>query len=421
MKFFQRLSVRTFIVTLVITLIFSVFIVQNNMRKTTALANFYKNGIEANIALLMQAAQAPESFIISNADNFTQTVFDDIATYMHKQKSFIFMSFTPKQSVTYVYPKEEFNHIIGSNGFFKPEEARLSQISLSSNETLLYINYDPTSQDRWLFIKNPIIKEAKDKTETFLGFITIAYSVNEVITKFQFDSLLKMGYEYQLQLLEENQPYSITKSSDFSDIFAIKNTITTGGSTWEFSLSPSFMILFDPLLLILIFFSLRCVYYIYVHIRQRKLSLKKQIHYELYVDSLTGVYNRKKLETLLTDNTKASVIYISLQGYENVKKDYGQSYEDGLLIAYSKRVKYNVKGGMVIHLGLEEFVVFLEGEISEDAIQAVIKRITDLSLQPFSIMGKVIQISARVGYSSIPKDSTKFTSLLNIAMERAKK
>ncbi len=420
MKLFQRLSIRTLILSFILTLFATFIIVANNKDVASNIATLYTNTIQQTITSLIDVAEVPESVFIAGSNTITQEQFDNLATYMYSLQPFEFFSYTPVQSVQYVYPYENYKHMIGTNGFFRPEESRLSQVALSSNETLVYLYTDTTHHEKWLIVKNPIVHKTKQRTENFMGFITVAYSINSILPNMGIEQIENLDYTYQLQLAEEDVLNIIQKSASYTDIYASKQEFTTGGSTWIFSLGIPFLKLINPLLIIIIFLSLRCIYYMYVYIRQKKLTVKKQLNYELYVDSITGAYNKKKLESLLNEKSKATLLYISLAGYDAFKDANGDLFANGLLTAYSKRVKYNVKGGMIIHLGIEEFVVFLEGEMSSDAINAVSKRIIDLSAQPFSIMGKIANVSANVGYSCMPEDSTKFTSLLNIAMERTK-
>ncbi len=420
MKLFNRLSIRTLVLSLIITIIAQVFIIQSNEKKANSIAELYKDTILHSISSLIDISRIPEAVFVAGGDSIDQSKFNAIANYINSLHPLDFFSYSPNQAVQFVYPHSKYNHFVGTNGFFKAEEALLSQVALSSNEILIYLYTDPTSNEKLMIIKNPIVHTAVNKSEEFKGFITTAYSINGIIPTLSLDEINLLGYTYKIELLEEESLNIITKSKSYTDIYSTKKEIDIEGSKWVFSLSIPFIKLCNPLLVLAIFLSLRCVYYMYVYTRQKKLTIKKQLNYELYVDSLTGVYNQKKLESLLSEKNAATLIYIALKGYSDFKEKEGSTFGDGLLIAYSKRVKYNVKGGMVIHLGEEEFVVFLEGSMSKEAINAVSKRILDLSKQPFSIMGKTAQISAKVGHSSMPEDSTKFTSLLSKALERSK-
>ncbi len=420
MKSLNRLSVKTLILSIVFTLISAFFIIQNNIKSANIVADFYANIVEQNIYSYIYMSETPETIFLSSPNGITQEQFDSSAKYISNIKPFLFLFVSPKQTVQYVYPSKDFSHMIGTNGFFSDKEARLSQIALSTNTTVQYVYNSTNAQDKWLIIKNPITKSAQIQAEEFLGFVTIGFSLNKFIDTIRLENIEKLGYNYQLKLIEDEQAILIERNKNYIDTLSTHRTIKIGGTEWFFSINTPWYKLVRPLSLILIFLSLRFFYYAYIYFRRKKISQKKQLSYELYVDSLTGVYNKKKLETLLNEKNAATLLYISLKGYDEFKEEYGKSFADGLLIAYSKRVKYNVKGGLVIHLGEEEFAVFLEGEMPIDAVYTVAKRIVDLSEQPFSIMGKTAHVSAKVGHSTLGTDSTKFTGLLNAAMERAK-
>ncbi len=421
MKYFKTLSERTLIFSIVLTLIIAVFVIRHNFKTATLIADFYSGIIGQSVDSLLYASEIPEMDFLRNNSSFTQNQFNASARSAHNIQAFDFLSYTPSRSVQFVYPYENYKHMVGTNGFFKPEESHYSQRAAASNKSLTYTYKDSNSSIHWLVIKNPIISKTSTKTEDFLGFITMAFSIDTLANKFKFENLEQLGYNYELSVIENDTFSTIKKSPVTDNIFSVNKSITVAGSTLNFTLYLPFFSVINPVLLILTFLSMRFFYYAYIQLKQRKELSKQQLEYELYIDSLTGAYSKKKLETMLDEKSQATLLYIVLKGHDEFEAKNGKVKGDELLVAFSKRLQYNIKDAFVVRLGGDEFVVFLEGDIPFAATEGVIKRIKGLASQPFSISGVIANISARVGYANLPEDSTKFTSLINIAMERIKK
>ncbi len=418
MKKLKTLSEKTLVVSILLTVILSIFFIHNNYKTASLISDFYTGIIGQTVDSLIYLTEIPESDFAKNNNSFTLNQFNATARNMQNMQKFKFFSFTSTKSLQYVYPYDDFKHMIGTSGIFKAEESRLSQIAASSNTTVTYIYQDPYSNEDWLLVKNPIITTNETNNEEFYGFITVGYLVDEIAPKMKLDTLERLGYNYELGVFENDGLSVIKKSKISGNIFSIDKVIELQGSTLEFRIFIPFFTLIDPALIILTFLSLRFVYYAYIQFKHKKEALHKQHEYDLYIDSLTGAYSRNKLENLLEEKTHATLLYIALKGHDTFVSKHSSQKGDELLVAFSKRLQYNVKDGYVVRLVGDEFIVFLEGEIAEQALKSVKKRVKDLASQPFSVSGLIANISANVGHSTMPKDGTNFTSLLNVAMEK---
>lgn len=107
-----------------------------------------------------------------------------------------------------------------------------------------------------------------------------------------------------------------------------------------------------------------------------------------YVDSMTGIYNRKKANECFTtlDQDKSSVYavaYFDLNGLKKTNDTYGHEEGDRLIIALARVLKQAFYGiGDVFRMGGDEFVVLLTGEKAESmktGIETVVSMEEDAS------------------------------------------
>ncbi|MCB1955251.1 MAG: EAL domain-containing protein [Rhodocyclaceae bacterium] len=157
-------------------------------------------------------------------------------------------------------------------------------------------------------------------------------------------------------------------------------------------------------------------------------ELDRIAHY----DELTGVANRRLLGDRL-DKAVASarrsgrsvaICYCDLDGFKPINDRFGHAGGDALLVEITKRLKGLMRGADTIaRLGGDEFVL-LVGEIEEaSALVAVLERVLAATAAPFLIEGASVNVSASIGVTVFPEDSSDPDTLLrhaDQAMYRAK-
>jgi diguanylate cyclase (GGDEF)-like protein/PAS domain S-box-containing protein len=141
-------------------------------------------------------------------------------------------------------------------------------------------------------------------------------------------------------------------------------------------------------------------------------------------DELTDLPNR----TLLNDRLRAGiaraeryqrklgVVYLDLDDFKPINDHYGHETGDCLLQAVANRLRDTMRqSDTVSRVGGDEFIVSLEQIKSEnDAIAAANK--LDIALkQPFSVLGKQIDISASIGIAVYPEHGHDPATLLRHA------
>ena len=149
-------------------------------------------------------------------------------------------------------------------------------------------------------------------------------------------------------------------------------------------------------------------------------------------DALTQLPNRTllqdRIQQTLAHNSRhnqlAAVIFIDLDKFKVINDTLGHDVGDGLLLEAAARLVAGVRSDdTVARQGGDEFIILLS-EIShpEDA-GLIAQKLLDSLLQPFTIKGKELHISASIGIAIFPDDGSDMESLLknsDIAMYHAK-
>lgn len=130
----------------------------------------------------------------------------------------------------------------------------------------------------------------------------------------------------------------------------------------------------NPILLLIIplFFAIwRTGGYIRL-VRERK---------NLYIDSLTGVYNRHYLYEETKNNKPSHLIMLDLDNFKQINDNYGHLIGDRILVAFSRLLRHSLRStDRIVRFGGDEFIIMLYDFKPEDA-ELLIKRLRFMSRQ----------------------------------------
>ncbi len=166
----------------------------------------------------------------------------------------------------------------------------------------------------------------------------------------------------------------------------------------------------------------------YTDITEKK-EAEKKIKELAYYDTLTSLPNRYLLESkvaeliLMSKESSFSFIFMDFNGFKHINDTLGHEFGDALLVAFSKRVRGNIKqNDFLARMGGDEFVLLLPDTPREMACK-VVERINTLLQNPFLINGQRIFIGLATGIAGYPEDSVSADELYrcaDIAMYTAK-
>ena len=147
----------------------------------------------------------------------------------------------------------------------------------------------------------------------------------------------------------------------------------------------------------------------------------RKLQKRIYIDPLTGVYNRKFLEEIFKFEvekykkfkTDFCLLFVDLNNFKLVNDTYGHEEGDKILRSVAKLLKENVReNDYVIRYGGDEFIIITE--IPHENILKLVERLTD----KLNINYKGIKVTASVGVACYNSDGKDLKTLIKVADER---
>lgn len=155
-------------------------------------------------------------------------------------------------------------------------------------------------------------------------------------------------------------------------------------------------------------------------IKERRRA-EEQIRHFIYYDTLTGLFNRKKmLEDLAKmvddENEKFAVLFIDLDHFKYANDRYGHEAGDFILKMVATRLKNLIQPTDTINrIGGDEFIILIKNlkdvAVAERMAETVLKSLGTA----FSYQEKQLLIGASIGISIYPENGTDSDMLINKA------
>lgn len=149
-------------------------------------------------------------------------------------------------------------------------------------------------------------------------------------------------------------------------------------------------------------------------------------------DSLTGLPNRKLMAELAAraierarrDDAHLALLFVDLDEFKPVNDTHGHAVGDILLKEAADRLRQSVRrSDTVARLGGDEFVVLLPHLRDRNSAAVIAEKIRARLVEPFSVAGHTLRISASIGIAHYREDGDNADALLkqaDMAMYQAK-
>lgn len=164
----------------------------------------------------------------------------------------------------------------------------------------------------------------------------------------------------------------------------------------------------------------------FTDISQRK-AFEEQLEHMAQSDSLTDLPNRRTLTARLqheltiigrNPGRQLGIIFMDLDNFKPINDTYGHGVGDQVLITIARRLNETVRSiDMVSRVGGDEFVIMLgnqPGDMQQTAIKLA-ERIIQVVSEPIMIAGESFSLTASLGVSVAPGDSSDESQLLEYA------
>ncbi len=167
------------------------------------------------------------------------------------------------------------------------------------------------------------------------------------------------------------------------------------------------------------------------HQKRRRLAEERALYLSKR-DALTGLLNRRELETILNEAITSSdrhehglaVLFVDLDGFKKVNDSFGHSKGDTVLQTVAEKIRFCVRDtDSAIRFGGDEFVLVLEHFENRSTAASVAQRVLSTLAQDIHLDGQPIELSASIGISFYPENGETPQELIDSAdatMYRAK-
>jgi len=149
---------------------------------------------------------------------------------------------------------------------------------------------------------------------------------------------------------------------------------------------------------------------------------QKQIDYFTSYDALTGLsnkisfMNRLNQALLQKENHQHALLFIDLDKFKEINDVNGHSFGDEILIQVASRIKNILRHGDTLsRLGGDEFTILLENISHSLTASNIALKVLNLFSEPFLVQDAKFYMTASIGISLTPDDSTNAESLLKYA------
>jgi len=174
------------------------------------------------------------------------------------------------------------------------------------------------------------------------------------------------------------------------------------------------------------------VFGIYQDITEQKRT-RQQLVYQANHDHLTGLSNRRKLLTCISDAIRRgrrtglhdfAVLFVDLNRFKVVNDSLGHLFGDAMLIIIARMLQDGLgDNGVVARLGGDDFGVLVEHQQAMDFTCSFVRELQERLRTPFQVMGRQVSTSASIGVVFGGPEYARAEDYLrdaSLAMQRAK-
>lgn len=176
---------------------------------------------------------------LKNGD-LDEATFDEVARIMYEPNSGIRgIQSMPNAVVTYSYPLEGNEGVMGKNFFDIPERRDDVLLAVNTKSIALSGPYYLIQGGLGVVARNPVFLDDASGNEYFWGFSTIVLDLPDVLAPVALDRLPDVGYDYQLFSINEiGERIVIQGDADLDTTTAICGTIEVPHHEWTLAIVP---------------------------------------------------------------------------------------------------------------------------------------------------------------------------------------
>ncbi len=356
-----------------------------------------------------------EQITIAVYDNGGPDDLDAIFAPLIEDFGYRNVTILPDGIVTYTYPVEGNETIIGDNIFEISDRIVEANLAMETREVVTSGPYELT-QGGEAFIS----RKAVYIDDELWGFVSIVVDKDVLLDKINVAVFENSEYNYQFTASVNSLDTTlISESSNFNSANAQWVEIELPNGNWRFAIEQksNFLIYLVTISILVVGYLLSFLVSRYIKRIETKLKIANK---EIYLDKLTGVNNRKLLDRLqdefARDKLDYTAIFIDLNDFKPINDTYGHDVGDEVLITFSNKLQGIIRDtDFIIRMGGDEFLVILSKTTSDEVILNFCQRLDAIQVDPIVIGGVNLKIKFSYGYAVSNIDGNNLSKVIETA------
>lgn len=383
------------------------------------------NKVSSVLTELLYKTQILAAFVQQNDGNIDD--FNTIASIVVDSPSIRNVILAPDGIVTYVYPLEGNESVMGLD-YFSESEGNKEAIRAKETGELVMGGPFTLLQGGQAIVGRLPVTFIKNGQSEFWGIVSITLHYPQALEQAELEQLQSRGFAYELwRISPDTGEHQIIAQSGYEyneNSNYVEHSIQILNADWYFRLSPirSWWQFPETWVCILLGFLISFLAGFLV-LKNYDLNLiKNNLELITYTDNLTGIYNRngifKILQEMIADKRPFVLSYIDLNKFKSVNDSFGHTCGDKVLKYFTTFLSSRLNEDIHVfgRIGGDEFILIFRGEEHPAQAQAFFEAVEAALLKEcLYYEDQKIDISYSVGFSSFPKDGHSIDKLISIA------
>lgn len=351
----------------------------------------------------------------------TEFIDSDLNSYLENQDleqyGIEFVLFSPASIVEYVYPIENQEHLIGFDMLAEAPEIAVDAILDSIENDIIVIHSRRQTQTGiyGVVLRRPVYYLNGD----YYGLVTII--IDQAFMEEQ--ALVKNNYYFENALFDPNND-NIIGNVEYDPLFDIyeqlsfENTSLFVGMNLSNEYKNEIIIERTLVIGLLTILFLAGGHFLASYAFYNSKHIKK-IEVDLITDTLSNLYNRKKLiddtDKLIKEEKGFTILLGDLVKFKEFNDMFGHSIGDKVIIEIAKvLIEFESSYSTVYRWGGDEFAILLE----TDEQIVVSNFVTDLKAKlrkPILLEKIEYEISIKIGVSRYPEDADNLEEMIKLS------
>jgi len=364
-----------------------------------------------------------EALVVFGYEDVNQEAVEILLKPIYDQPVVRNLTFAPDGIINYIHPFKGNEKEIGANIYTIQERKIEAQLAIETKEIILCGPYELTQGGVGFVARKAVFIPNELGKDELWGFVSIVLDISHIVANIDFAPLKLYGYEYELSADVNGLGKKIIVASDnFDAEDAIYVDINLSNGKWQLGLNKVFNA-FEVSFLILLFLSGILASIMIYQILEKKDKQLAALEEKMYIDPLTGIYNRKKLDFIEEQSIYLqqayAVFYLDLNDFKQINDTYGHEVGDNILIAFTQRAKKIIKeNDLLIRVGGDEFIVILFNIAHEVDVKNFADRLRTHISQKLILNKIEFVMTASIGYARYPVEEATLDKLVSLADSR---